>query len=819
MPSLTDVRHAVRLIARSPVFAVTAAASLALGIASSSTIFALADALLLAPSVGIRNPGELVDIGRSNQGRAFDNMAHPAFKYLRAHTQTLAGMAAMDFSGGPMSLADGQSSERVFARMVSANYFDLMGTRPAIGRFFHPDEDVVPGDRAVVVLAHEFWMRRFAGDPGILDRPLRLNNHEFAVVGVAEPGFHGSSLVGTDLWTPVSMVSVVRGHTPLDLLEEPRAVWHVAVGRLKPGVSRAQALAELNTLMEAYKAGEPRANPNHGVAVAPLSRVPGPVRLPFLAFIGFLFALTGALLAIACSNVAGLQLARAAARRREIATRLAVGASRSRIVVQMLTETGVLFAGACIVALPLTYWMVRLLMGFLPSLPIPIALELAVNFRVVAFAVGVSLASALLFGLAPARQAIRGDLAPSLHGAYASADRRRFRLRNGLVTAQVALSLMLVVTAFMFLRTLQNAADTHPGFETANVTLASVDVGLSGYREQDAVDLVERFRARLQAVGGATSVAASRMIPLQGSSFGLGRIRVPGLVGASGDDTIDADWNVVSPEYFETLHMPIVEGRGFTAADRADVGRVAVVNQTFARTAWRDRPAVGQVFLQGGGPEGEEGQPVEVVGVVADAKYRYISEDPMPFVFVPIAQQPITDATFFIRHDPNRAIAQDVRAAMTQVEPGVPVLFVQSLEEATALGLLPQRLAAWISGGVGAVGVFLAALGLYGLMAFLVAQRTREIAIRVALGASPRKMQALVMAQAARLGVAGAGIGLVLAGGLGMLMQSLLFGVPPVDVVSFGAAAVIFIVVLAAASWSPSRRAATTDPAVALRAE
>jgi putative ABC transport system permease protein len=801
------------------VFAVTAAASLALGIAASSTIFSLADALLLAPSAGIRNTGELVDIGRSSPGRALDNMAYPAFTYLRAHTQTLTGMAALDFGGGPMSLADGQSSERVFARMVSANYFDLLGTRPAVGRFFHPDEDVTPGDRPAVVLTHEFWMRRFAGDPGILERTLRLNNHEFAVVGVAEPGFHGSSLVSTDLWTTISMVSVVRGHVPVDLLEEPRAVWHVAIGRLKPGVSRAQAAAELNTLMDAYKAGEPRANPNHGVAIAPLSRIPGPVRLPFLAFVGFLFALTGALLAIACSNVAGLQLARAAARRREIATRLAVGASRSRIVVQLLTETGVLFAGASILALPLTFWMVRLLMGFLPSLPIPIALDLAVNPRVVAFAIGVSLASALLFGLAPARQAIRGDLAPSLHGACATADRRRFRLRNGLVTAQVALSLMLVVTAFMFVRTLQNAADTHPGFETANVTLASVDVGLSGYREQNAVDLIERFRARLHGIDGATSVAASRMIPLQGSSFGLGRIRVPGLVGASGDDTIDADWNVVSPEYFETLHMPIVEGRGFTAADRADVARVAVVNRTFARAAWQDRPAVGQVFLQGAGPEGEDARPVEVVGVVADAKYRYISEDPTAFVFVPIAQQPITDVTFFVRHDGNRPIARDVRAALTQVEPGVPVLFVQSLEEATALGLLPQRLAAWIAGGVGATGLFLAALGLYGLMAFLVAQRTREIAIRMALGASRHSMQMMVMTQAARLGMAGAGVGLAFAGGLGMLVRNLLVGVPPLDLVSFGAAALIFLAVLTAASWSPSRRAATTDPAVALRAE
>jgi putative ABC transport system permease protein len=584
-------------------------------------------------------------------------------------------------------------------------------------------------------------------------------------------------------------------------------------------VSRAQATAELNALMEAYKAGEPRANPNHGVAVEPLSRVPGPFRLPFLVFIGFLFALTGALLAIACSNVAGMQLARATARRREIATRLAVGASRTRIVMQLLTETVVLFAGAGLVALLLTFWLVGLLGGFLPALPIPVVMDLSVDLRVVVFGMGVSLAAAILFGLAPARQAIQGELAPSLHGAYATADRRRFRLRNGLVTAQVALSLMLVVTAFMFLRTLQNAAEMDPGFETANITLANVDVGLSGYRDQQAVDLVERFRARLAAIGGVTAVASGRMIPLQGSGLGLGPIHIPGRVGPRGDDRLEAEWNVVSPEYFETVGMPLVAGRAFTAGDRADMAMVAVVNETFARTAWPDRPAVGQHFLQGAGPTDQEARPVEVVGVVADAKYRYISEDPIAFVFVPLAQQPMTDATFFIRHVEGREVAREVRSVIAQVEPSVPVLFLQSFEEATAFGLLPQRLAAWIAGAVGAAGVLLAALGLYGLMAFLVAQRTREIAIRMALGASRGDMQRMVITQAARLGVAGGVAGFALASGLGLLIERLLVGVPPVDPVSFGATALLFTGVLAAACWAPARRAATTDPAVALRAE
>lgn len=818
MPTLADLRHAFRLLARSPVFTATAVLSMALGIAAASTIFTLTDALLFAPTAGARNAGEVVDIGRGNQGSGFDNMSHPAFVYLRDHTQTLAGMAAVNFSGGPMSLGENGGSERIIGTLVSGNYFDVLGTRAALGRFFRPDEDAVPGERPVAVLTHDFWMRRFGGDPRILQRTLRINNREFSVVGVAEPGFKGSSLVGTDVWVPMAMVAVARGLATSDLLTEVRGVWHVAIGRLKPGVSRAQALAELNTLMEQYKASQPLANPRHTVAMEPTSRVPGPMRTPFLGFVGLLFALTGALIAIACSNVAGMLMARAATRRREIATRLALGASRGRLLMQLFTETTVLFAMAGLAAVPLIFWLVSLLEGFRPALPFDLNLHLAVNLRVVLFAMGIALATALTFGLAPARQALRGDVAPALHGVNATVDRRRFRLRHGLVVAQVALSLMLVVTAVLFLRTLRNAASVDPGFTTANIQLASLDVGLSGFREQRAVDLIERMQARVAGISGVTSVAAGRMIPLQGGSLGLGRIRIPGRqAGPEGSDVLDADWNVVSPEYFETIGMRVVEGRGLLATDRADAPMAAVVNETFARTAWPGQPAIGQRFMQQTRDSGE--RPVEVVGVVVDAKYRYVTDPPTPFVFVPLAQQPMTDMTLFVRHAEGRQVAQEIRAAVAQVESSVPVMFLQSFEDAAAIGLVPQRVAAWIAGGVGTMGVFLAALGLYGLMAFLVTQRTREIAIRMALGASTVDVHSMVMKQAAWLGASGGIIGLLLAAAVGTLMQSLLVGVPPADPVSFGFTAALFAVVLAAACWSPARRASRTDPAVALRAE
>ena len=816
MALTTDVRHAVRLLGRSPVFTATSIVSLALGIGAAATIYSLTDALLFEPTVGVKEPSRVVDIGRANEGSGFDNMSHPMYRNLREHSRTV-DVAAVDFGGGPMSLGTDGTSERVIGTMVSGNYFDVLGTRPALGRFFRDDEDRVPGERPVVILSHALWTRRFNSDPTILDRPLRLNNREFAVVGIAEEGFQGSSMIGTDLWVPMAMVQVVRGRPDSSMLDEPRGVWHVAIGRLKPGISMPQAKAELNAVNEAYKKSEPRANQHHTINLAAMGRIPGPVRTPFLAFIGFLFALTGALLAIACSNVAGMLLARAATRRREMATRLAVGAGRGQLIKQLLTETMVLFVAAALVSVPLTYWLVSLLAGSLPPLPVVLALEFGVNLRVMLFAFSIALVTGVIFGLAPARHALGADLAPMLHGGNSTVDRKRFRLRNSLVTAQVALSLMLVITAFLFLRSLANAADTDPGFKTANIEIAGVDVSLSGYREQQAVELASRFRARLKAIPGVESVANARMIPLQGSGFGLGSVRVPGVQGDRDDGRFDSDWDVVSPEYFETIGMPIVEGRPFRDSDTVGAPWVAIVSETFVKQAWPGQSGVGRVFMQQVGDDKE--REVTIVGVARDAKYRYISSANAPFIYVPMSQQPIPVMEFYVKHAPGRQVAQEIRTVMAQVESNVPIVMLQSFDDAVSLGLLPQKLAAWIAGSVGTIGVFLAALGLYGLMAFLVAQRTKEIAIRMALGASHGDMRAMVLRQAAALGAIGVVIGLVLAGAIGTLAQTLLVGVPPIDPASFGGTALLFLIVLAIAAWTPAKRAAATDPATALRAE
>ena len=458
MPGLNTVRHAVRTLAGSPLFTITSIASLALGIAASSTIFSLADALFLRPRPGLVDESRLVDVGRTTDGQGFDNFGYQALLVLR-EARLLDGIAGYRFDPTAVSLDNGRGgSERAYAAVVTANYFDVLGTRPAAGRFFRTDEDQAPDAVPVVVLEHAFWTRRFGASPDIVGQTIRVNGRPYGVVGVAEPGFHGSTVTGTDMWMPFAMAPHVTGRAGDELLTAHGPVWHLAVARLKPGVSMTQARDELNALLAPLKSAHPDAYGRWAMEVLPSARIPGEFRTPVLTFVAILFVLTGMVLAIACTNVAGMLLARAMGRRREMATRLAVGASRTQLVVQLLSETLVLFVVAAAASLLLTWWMVRLLLSFMPSLPLPMHVDLEVNARMFVFATGTALLTALVFGLAPALRATRVDLAQSLHGQHSTSDRRRFQLRHLLVGAQVALSLVLLVTTGLFVRALQSAA-------------------------------------------------------------------------------------------------------------------------------------------------------------------------------------------------------------------------------------------------------------------------------------------------------------------------------------------------------------------------
>ncbi|HXW07369.1 MAG TPA: ABC transporter permease [Vicinamibacterales bacterium] len=818
MSTAPDFRHGLRLLVKSPLFTVTAVLSLAAGVAGTAAIFSLADALLLRPRPGVADPATLIDIGRSTRGQGLDNFGYPLFEEMRQGTTHLEAMAAHQLGPQIMSLGDAQSSERIFAGLVSGNYFDVVGTRPALGRFFLPEEDHTPDTHPVVVLSHEFWTRRFGRRTDILGQTIRLNARPYSIVGVAEEGFTGTTFIGADFWVPMAMDAHVRAGDG-SLRDNHNAVWMLALGRLKPGATMEQARDELQAIMLNYlqSRGDDRAS-RWGVAVAASTRIPAPMAAPVNGFIGMLGLLTGLVLLIACSNIAGMLLARGLDRRRELATRLAVGATRARLVRQLLLEGLALALIAGAVSVPLTYLLVGALTTYAPNLPIPLVLDLRVDPRVQGFAFLLSCAAAAGFGLLPALQSTRLDLSPALRGANASADRRRAWLRQGLVATQVAVALLLLVTAGLFLRSLREAAITDVGFTAALVDTVQIDTRIGGYRtDAEGSRVVGELAERFRALPGIVAVGASRMVPLQGGRLGLGGLSAPGHVGPDGQDRVTADWDAVSDGYFAALQMPIVEGRAFGAQDRAGAPFVAIVNQTMAERVWPGKSAVGQTLVQHMGA-GEQRQ-LHVVGVARNGKYRSVADGPQSFIYVPLAQQFLSEVTFYVRRAAGPVRTGELRQAVVAYDPNLPVIHTDTLERATALGLLPQRIAAWIAGSVACIGLFLSALGLYGVTAFSVSQRAREIAIRLAVGASQRAVVRLVLRQAIWLVAGGTVVGLGLAALLSTLLGSFLVGLKPIDPFAFGVSLAVVVGVMVFSSWTPARRAASMDPVEALRAE
>ena len=818
MSVASDVRYALRLIARSPIFTVTSVLSLAIGVAATATIFSLADAMLLRPRIGVANPETLVDVGRATGGAGLDNFGYPLFEVFRDRSTLLESVSATQWTPNVMALGDAASSERIFASLVSFNYFAVVGTRTAAGRFFLPEEDRTSGTHPVVVLSHEFWRVRFKSDPTLIGRTLRLNNLPYTVIGVAEPGFNGTTFVGTDVWVPMAMEVHVRA-SDRSLRDMHDAVWMTAIGRLKPGVSVQQARDELDALMKAYlrERNDSRID-RWTAAVSPSARVPAAMSGPVIGFIAVLGTLTTIVLLIACSNVAAMLLARALERRREVATRLAIGASRIRIVSQLMLEGLMLAILAGAVSIPLTRALVQTLLAFQPSLPVRLALELQIDPRVMGFALLLATFTAVIFALVPALQATRFDVAPALHGHSATADRRRAWLRQGLVASQVALALLLLVAAGLFMRSLQEAATTDVGFTVENVDTLQVDTRIGGYRTNaEGMRAVESLSERFLRVPGVTAVGASRMVPLFSGRLGLGALRAPGYVGPDGSDRVQADWDSVSPGYFDALEIAVTRGRAFDARDRDGSAFVAMINETMAERLWPGQDPVGKQLVQQ--VSRTEERTLEIIGVTEPTKSASISETPTNFIYVPLAQQYLADVTFFVRRADGNSRLADLRRAVVAFDPNLPVIHTQSLEQATTMALLPQRLAAWIAGSVGTIGLLLAVLGLYGLTAFSVAQRRREIALRMALGASRQVVLSLVMRQAARLALVGTAVGLALAAGVSQLLDSLLVGVGTVDPIAFGVATIVMVGALLLATWAPARRAAATDPMNALRAE
>ncbi len=814
--TLLDLRYALRLLRQSPLFTLTAALSLAIGIGANTTIFSITSALLLKPLPGLSDPSRLVDIGRTQDGRGFDNSSYPNYRDYRQRQKSLTDVYACRLDPQPMSLATGTDAVRIYGSVVSANYFTVLGVRPLLGRLLQDSDDAPENSHSVVVLSYELWKRTFGGNESIVGQTISLNSHPFMVIGIAPAGFQGTTLLKPDAWTPMAGAAETMPRlSRANIFTQRGAVWLVMGGRLKDGVTIAQANAEAQAIGANLEREYPNANRGKSLTVVRSTRVPGQA-LTVGGFFGFLMMIVLLVLMIACVNVAGILLARGAARRREIAVRLAVGAGRGRVIRQLLTETTLLFIAGGRAGLVLSLWLTKLLIALIPKLPMPVDLNVHTDWRVVGFGVVLSFIAAILSGLAPALQASRADLVPALKTEGVDSGKPRVRLRNLFVIGQVTMSLLLVIVAGLFLRALEHAAAVQPGFDERRVDVVNLDFSLAGYTEESARPFVRELLGRIRLLPGVESATLAVDLPLDGGRMGLGGLRVPGKTPPRGE-AFQADWNVVEPGVFRTLKLPLVRGRDFADSDTAASPWVAVVNEALATQIWPGEDPLGKQMMVR--TDDNKDHPLTVVGVTGNARLVWLTGNVDPYIYVPFAQRYTSRASLLVRTIDDRSALPEIRTLLRSMNPNLPITEAMRLSELTAIGLVPQRMAASVAGTLGLVGLLLCAIGIYGVTSYSVAQRTREIGIRIALGANRRNVLRLVLRQGFVLAAVGTAIGVVIAGVGSTFLESLLYGVRGLDPLTFGSACLLFALVTLSASYIPARRATRVDPMVALRSE
>ncbi len=810
---LQDARYGARVLRRNPIFTLTAALSLAIGIGATTTIFTVANALLLRASPGVADPGRLVDIVTTIKGHfGLTFSTHTVYLDLRERITTLQDVYGYELEPKPQSLralrpGSGQgadAAERVFAGTVTFNYFDALGVPAATGRVFRAADGDHPDGRALVVLSHHFWLRRFNGDPAIVGSPVQISGQPFIVAGVAREGFRGMSVAAPDLWVPSG----------------PDAAQLMVGGRLKPGISLAQAAAELNAIGRGLGRERPDQFGELEWSVASSSPLPALLRGVAAAFIGLLMALVSIVLVIACSNVAGVLLARATARRREIAVRVTLGAGRARLVRQLLTETALLFVIGGTAGIALARVMTSLLLAALPAFPVPVNLSLPLDGRVMTFAGVLSLIAAGLSGMAPALHASRADVISALKD-QSQGPSDRLRLRNAFVVAQVAFSILLVVAAGLFGRALGRVTTIDQGFDSTDVEAASIDLSMAGYTGDTGTVFARELVERLRRLPGIESAALADRVP--GGPLQMEATkRRRGQPGSVEPPPVPWSLNLVEPGYFKTLRIPLVAGRDFSAGDRKGTQAVAIVDESTARRLWPGEEAVGK-FLPSvpGRISAQDPAPRLVIGVAANvAQSGGATRTPALVVYAPLQQIYGPQLTIMARTTRGERMAGAIRALVTAMNPNLPILAAHSLEERqTGPVVLQLRIAALVSGTVGLVGLLLASIGIYGVTSYAISRRTREIGIRLTLGAQRADVVRMVLRQGMSLVAVGAGIGLLLAAVAGRVLARLLFGLPPLDPVTFGGATLLFAAIGLAACYVPIRRATRINPVEALRYE
>jgi predicted permease len=829
-----DLRQALRSFAKNPAFTAVVVLTLALGIGANTAIFSLMDQVLvrLLPVkdaqrlVLLDGPGSFS--GRtSSHSNTFIPMSHPMFERLRDGNTVFAGMLAEYTTS--IHLGEGGQTDDVRADLVSGTYFETLGLAPAAGRLFTREDDRVAGGHPVVVLGHGFWTRRFAADRGVIGRTVRVNDHPMTVVGVGPPGFHGIEVgESVDVYVPLAMQQQVQPTWP-KALGDWRTRWLTVVGRLKDDVSLPHATAAVNVLygqllqedLATVKAPSDRfriAFLQKRLRLGPAGRGTSGLRdnaeTPLLVLMG----MVGLVLLIACANVANLLMARASSRQKEIAVRLALGASRARLVRQLLVESMVFSLAGGALGVAFAVWTGTLMLRALPSEQAARVLTAEPDLRVGLFALVLALLTGIIFGLVPALQSTRPQLAPTLKSETAAVmgGTAPLRFRKGLVVAQVALSLLLLIGAGLFTRSLINLRSLNPGFEPERLLTFSVNPALSGYDVPRRLSLFKRLQDDLAAEPGVTSASLAEE-PLMTDSNTSSTVKVDGYE-AKEDEDMNPNFNSVAPGFFATMGIPLLSGRDFTDGDVRETPQVAVVNEAFARYFYGSQSPIGRRFARG---RRSETFPITIVGVVRDSKAASLREKTIRFVYVPYTQaEAIGQMTCYVRSslDPV-SLGGRIRALVRQADAGLPVTDMKTMRATIRESLFVDRMVASLSAAFGFLATLLAAVGLYGVMSYAVSLRTREIGIRVALGAERRAVLLMVLKEVAVLALAGVAIGLPSGYGLGRLVESQLFGMNARDPLTFALATATLLVSAMLAGYIPAARATRVDPLVALRYE
>jgi macrolide transport system ATP-binding/permease protein len=807
-----DLRQAWRMLLKSPGLSIAASLSLALGIGANTTVFSFVNALLFPP-LAVEQPDRLValfTVDEKNPG--YLSTSHPNYQDYRRLNSVFSD--ALVWKLVPLVLGKGQQGERVLGELVSGNYFSVLGVTAAFGRVFRPEEDRTPGSDAVAVLSHAFWTRRFAADPQLIGTLVTLNGHSFTIIGVAPAGFTGTSVgLSPDVWVPSMMHSEVAPGSD-EWFTERRAMAFDVIARLKPGVTLPQARVSMTALARQLAQEYPKPNTGRSVSLEPLleARINPNARGYVVLTSGFLMAIVGLVLGIACANVANLQLARASARRKEIGVRLAIGASRGQVVRQVLIESVMLALTGGVIGLGLAVWGTRYLWSLLPPSPIPIALELQPGARVLSFTLVLSVLTGIAFGLAPALQAAQINLVAVINDRRPSLERRRLSMRKLLVASQVGFSFVLLITAGLFLRSLEHAHTIDPGFKPDGVVVMSLDLAAQGFSETKGRTFYDQLVDRVEVVRGVRSATLAQSLPLSG---GMARtVIIEGQASSTAGGALVLV-NVVGLKYFDTLGIPVMQGRDFTGLDRSGTPDRAIVNQTMARRFWPGQSALGKRFKFWG-----QDTYREVTGIARDSKYASLGEDPTPYVYLPMAQNYSPSMNLQLKTIGDQAgMVATLRREIQVLDPDLPVFDVALLGSRLERSLWPARMATALLGLFGLLGLFMTVLGIYAVVAHSVAERTREIGIRIALGGRATNVLWLLIRQSMASVAVGLALGILAAAALMRLLSRLLYGIDATDPITFAATAFLLVLVTALGSYLPARRAIGVHPTLTLRHE